>query len=76
VLQSALRGGWDGSNLYVSRTEIHEMLAQAFAASGRRDSAAVHFRQVESAWRHADPFLAERYQAARAWLDDYDRVRR
>jgi DNA-binding SARP family transcriptional activator/TolB-like protein len=76
VLQASLRGGWDGSNLYVSRTEIHEMLAQAFAASGRRDSAAAHFRQVESAWRHADPFLAERYQAARAWLDDYDRVRR
>jgi DNA-binding SARP family transcriptional activator/TolB-like protein len=75
VLQASLRGGWDGSNLYVSRTELHELLAQAFAASGRRDSAAVHFRQVESAWRHADPFLAARYQAARAWLDGYDGVR-
>jgi len=76
VLQASLHGGWDGSNLYVSRTEIHEMLAQAFAASGRRDSAAAHFRQVESAWRRADPFLTERYQMARAWLADYDRLKR
>ena len=75
VLQSSLRGGWDGSNLYVSRTEVHELLARAFAATGRRDSAAVHFAMVESAWRHADPVLAPRYQAARAWLATYQ-VRR
>ena len=75
VLQSSLRGGWDGSNLYVSRTELHELLAQAFAASGRRDSAAVHFRMVESAWRRADPGFAARYQAAKAWLDGYDGVK-
>jgi DNA-binding SARP family transcriptional activator/TolB-like protein len=76
VLQSSLRGGWDGSNLYVSRTELHELLARAFEASGRRDSAAVHFRMVESAWRRADPALAPRYQAARDWLIAYDGARR
>jgi DNA-binding SARP family transcriptional activator/TolB-like protein len=68
VLQAALRGGWDGSNLYVSRTELHELLAQAFAAMGSRDSASAHYRRVEEAWVHADPEFAARYQAARVWL--------
>ena len=67
-LQSALRGGWDGSNLYVTRTELHELLAQAFAATGSRDSAAVHFTVVEGAWRRSDPEFAARYQAVRDWL--------
>lgn len=67
-LQAALRGGWDGSNLYVTRTELHEQLAQAFAAVGRRDSAAAHFGMVERAWRRADPPFAARYQAARDFL--------
>jgi len=61
VLQSALRGGWDGSNLYVSRTEIHEQLAKAFEVTGSRDSAAVHFAVVERSWRRADPPFADRY---------------
>jgi len=67
-LQAALRGGWDGSNLYVTRTELHELLAQAFAAAGRRDSAAAHYAAVERAWRRADPSFAARYQAARDFL--------
>ncbi|MFN0178480.1 MAG: tetratricopeptide repeat protein, partial [Gemmatimonadales bacterium] len=67
-LQAALRGGWDGSNLYVTRTELHELLAQAFAAAGRRDSAAAHYAAVERAWRRADPPFAARYQAARDFL--------
>jgi tetratricopeptide (TPR) repeat protein len=67
-LRSALRGGWDGSNLYVTRTELHELLAQAFAAGGRPDSAAAHYAAVERAWRRADPELAGRYEAARDWL--------
>jgi DNA-binding SARP family transcriptional activator len=66
--QSALRGGWDGSNLYVSRTELHEVLAQAFDATGQRDSAAVHYALVERSWRLADPMLTDRYERARAWL--------
>src|SRR5262245_5765138 len=68
VLQSSLRGGWDGSNLHVSRTEIHELLAKAFAESGVRDSAAAHYLAVEQAWRHADPVFLPRYQAARSWV--------
>ncbi len=67
-LQASLRGGWDGSNLYVTRTELRELLAQAFVATGRRDSAAAHYAAVERAWRRADPPFAARYQAARDFL--------
>ncbi|MGE0440188.1 MAG: BTAD domain-containing putative transcriptional regulator [Gemmatimonadales bacterium] len=68
TLQAALRGGHDGANLYVTRTEIHERLAEAFAAAGRADSAAVHYLIVERAWRRADPQFAPRIQRARDFL--------
>lgn len=65
ILRSALRGGVDGSNTYVTHTELHEALAQAFALAGKQDSAATHFQTVERAWRWADPELHDRYRAAR-----------
>jgi tetratricopeptide (TPR) repeat protein len=68
VLRSALRGGLEGSGLYLTRTEVHELAARAFAAAGQRDSATFHYAVVERAWRSADPFLADRYDEARQWL--------
>lgn len=67
-LRAALRGGIDASNLYVTRTELHELLGRAFAASGKTDSAATHYRQVLAAWEHADVRFQPRRQAARDWL--------
>jgi tetratricopeptide (TPR) repeat protein len=66
ILQPALRGGVDGSNTYVTHTELHEALAHAFHAAGQGDSARVHYAAVERAWRKADPMFAERYAIARA----------
>jgi hypothetical protein len=68
VLQAPLHGGIEGSNLYLTRTESHELLAHAFDLTGQRDSAAAHYAVVERAWRHADPSLQPRYDAARQWL--------
>jgi tetratricopeptide (TPR) repeat protein len=68
VLQAALRGEIDASNLYVTRTELHELLARAFDLAGRPDSAAVHYRAVVRAWRSADPQFHARRNAAAAWL--------
>jgi len=68
VLQPALRGAIDASNLYVSRTELHERLAQAWDSLGNRDSAAVHYAWVAKAWKSPDPALATRVAAARARL--------
>jgi tetratricopeptide (TPR) repeat protein len=68
VLQAVLRGGIQGSGLYLTRTETHELLAHAFERSGQRDSAIAHYTIVERNWRDADPFLRARYQQALASL--------
>jgi predicted Zn-dependent protease len=61
VLQPAFRGPLDASNLYVTHTELHEMLARAFDAAGERDSAVMHYRWVAAAWRNADPKFRPRF---------------
>jgi predicted Zn-dependent protease len=68
IVRAGLRGGIDGSNLYVSRTELHELLAQLFDAARQRDSAVAHYTVVEHAWRGADPMLKARYDAVAARL--------
>lgn len=54
VLRPALHGGRDASNLYVTATEIHELLGKAFDLAHARDSALVHYRAVAQAWRGAE----------------------
>ncbi len=68
ALQSALHGPLDGSNLYVTRTELHELLARAHEAAGARDSAAALYRTVLAAWRNADPLFHPRRNAVRERL--------
>ena len=68
LLHAALRGGIEGSGLYITRTELHELLAQSFDANHQRDSAAVHYAVVARAWASADPFLVPRRDAARRGL--------
>jgi DNA-binding SARP family transcriptional activator/TolB-like protein len=65
VLQPALEGTIEGSSLYVSRTELHELLARAWEAAGSRDSAAVHYAAVERAWAAGDPSFRARAGALR-----------
>jgi tetratricopeptide (TPR) repeat protein len=68
ALQPALRGELDASNLYITRTELHELLAQAFDRGGQRDSAAAHYRVVANAWRQADAQFRTRYERAAAYI--------
>jgi DNA-binding SARP family transcriptional activator/TolB-like protein len=68
VLQPTLRGALEASNLYLNRTEIHEMLAQAWDAAGVRDSAATHYAWVTKAWAAADPVFTPRLKAAQERL--------
>jgi tetratricopeptide (TPR) repeat protein len=49
VLRPALRGSIEASNLYVTHTELHALLARAFDAIGAPDSAAVHRAYVSRA---------------------------
>ena len=72
VLRSSLRGSLEASNFYLTRTEGHELLAQAWDAvggPGSRDSALVHYRVVARAWTRADAALAERKRAVEARIN-------
>ena len=73
TLQPALRGYVDGANLYVSRSELHELLARAWDAafvasptSSARDSASAHYAAVVRAWRDGDPPFRARADSATA----------
>jgi DNA-binding SARP family transcriptional activator len=68
VVRAALHGGIDGANLYVTRTDLHELLAQAFDRMGMRDSAIVHYRAVTKAWKRADARYHARREVASARL--------
>ena len=68
VMQPTLRGDLEASNLYLNRTDIHEILAQAWDAAGVKDSAATHYKWVTTAWAAADPNFRARVQAAQARL--------
>jgi hypothetical protein len=56
------------ANSYLTRTELHELLGQAYDEAGMRDSAAVHDRAVVRAWAHADPRFAPRREAVQRRL--------
>jgi tetratricopeptide (TPR) repeat protein len=47
LLRAALHGSLEASNLYVTHTELHALLARAFAATAEPDSAAAHSRYVQ-----------------------------
>jgi DNA-binding SARP family transcriptional activator len=68
VVAPALRGEIDASNMYVTRTELHELLAQAFAQAGVPDSAAAHYRVVVRSWANADEMFHARRDSAQHWL--------
>ena len=64
ILQPALRGSLEASNMYVTRTELHELLASAHDSAGARDSAATHYAAVVHAWRNAEPRFRARWKRA------------
>ncbi|MGH9885091.1 MAG: hypothetical protein ACREBE_06165, partial [bacterium] len=68
VLRSALHGIADASNLYITRTALHELLAESYDRAGVVDSAAMNYRAVATAWQHADPEFRVRREHAVHWL--------
>jgi hypothetical protein len=65
ALQPAFRGKLDASNFYITHTELHETLGEAWAAAGRADSAAAHLSFVARAWATGDPGFRARAAVAR-----------
>jgi hypothetical protein len=68
VLQPAFRGTVESSNYYVTRTELHELLARSFERAKRPDSAAAHYRKVIAGWSRGDPHFRARADSARKRL--------
>jgi serine/threonine protein kinase/tetratricopeptide (TPR) repeat protein/TolB-like protein len=65
ILQPAVRGPLESSNLYVTHTELRELLARAWDLAGVADSAVAHYRLVLRAWQRADPALGARVDSMR-----------
>jgi tetratricopeptide (TPR) repeat protein len=74
TLQPALRGDIDAGALYITHTELHEVLAQAFDRAQMPDSAAVHYRAVVKAWARADREFWPRRETAQSWLSRHQQV--
>jgi DNA-binding SARP family transcriptional activator/tetratricopeptide (TPR) repeat protein len=66
VIRPIMRDVLDG--VAVTHTEMHELLARAHAAAGRRDSARVHAAWVVQAWERAEPTWRTRAEQMRALL--------
>jgi len=64
-LSPSLRGPIEAQNLYVSRIELHELLAQAWDSAGQRDSAIAHYTTVARVWSAADPSFKARAARSR-----------
>jgi DNA-binding SARP family transcriptional activator len=65
LLQAALRGPIEASNFYVTRTELHELLARTYESMGLADSAIAHFNVVAKSWQYGDePFRTRAAHAA------------
>jgi tetratricopeptide (TPR) repeat protein len=65
TLQSALRGGFEESGIFLTHTDVAERLAQAFEAAGQHDSAAVYYARVVRDWENADAPFTPRLNQAR-----------
>ena len=61
LLRAALHGPLEASNLYVTHTELHALLARAFSGMGTADSAAVHRAFVSRALARADAIGRARF---------------
>ncbi|HET9512715.1 MAG TPA: hypothetical protein VFO95_02210, partial [Gemmatimonadales bacterium] len=66
LLRPALRGGLESTNLYVTHTDLHQLLAEAYDHLGLKDSARVHWRWVAGALARADSGAAQRREVALA----------
>jgi len=64
-LRAPLHGWIEASNYYLTYTELHALLGEAFDRAGEPDSAIVHYDHALDAWRHADPEFAQRVAAMR-----------
>ncbi|HEX6307495.1 MAG TPA: protein kinase [Longimicrobiales bacterium] len=73
ALRPALQRGLEAAGLYVTRTELQELLGRAFEAAGEPDSARAQYAQVLAAWQNADPEFAARRSSLRLRVQSLNR---
>lgn len=73
ILQPTIPHLLEGGGLYVTRTDVQELLAQAWDRAGVRDSALVHYRAVLDVLRQSDPPFAARVSATRDRVMELER---
>jgi tetratricopeptide (TPR) repeat protein len=64
ILEPALRGSLEASNLYATHPEIRLLLAEAYAGSGQRELANRELAWVRRAWQRADAVVRPQLDAA------------
>jgi serine/threonine-protein kinase len=60
ILERAFRGPLETARLYVTHTELHELLGRALEAAGEPERAATHYEWVLRAWQSPDPVFEAR----------------
>ncbi len=73
VLRPAIPNAVEGSGMYVTRTELDELLGRAWDAAGMPDSAVAHYHAVLDAWRRADPPFVTRAADLRTRIAELER---
>jgi DNA-binding SARP family transcriptional activator len=68
VLAAALHSELTASVQYITNTELHALLGEAWAQAGQRDSARVHLRIAAERWKDAEPEWTARRDSALALL--------
>lgn len=69
VLRSSLRGPISANGLYASRTDLMEILGDAYVMNQQPDSAAAVYGRVLESWKKADPSMRPRIASVRARLE-------
>jgi predicted Zn-dependent protease len=73
ILREVLGGPPHGEGWYLTRTEVHDLLARGFEAAGQPDSAMVHYGKVAEAWKNGDAPYRARAEAARRKIKALER---
>jgi tetratricopeptide (TPR) repeat protein len=73
IAAAALRNSSESNGMYATRTDFHELLGRIWHAAGQPDSAAVHLRAAQNAWRAADPNMRPRIENIEVLLASIER---
>lgn len=75
VLVNGLKGPTSSVGLYATRSELQELLGEAYQRNAQPDSAIIQYRNALYAWRNADPEFNARKARLQARIDSLSKAR-